>query len=505
MLAGGHLLYAHEDSRLAGDARNLGVRECELHAHRRRQAEAHGAQTAGVDPAPRLVERVELRREHLVLAHVRGQVQFAVGHLVQGLHRELRLDHLTRAVVAQAIDAPPVVDLLPPGIQRVPIRHAAALAQHREHVGDHAADGANDRHVHLHGLRDRRRVDIDMDDLRMRAEVLDLARHAVIESGTDGDQAIGLMHGHVGLVGAMHAEHPEELLIGHRVRAEAHQRARDRIAEAAHQLGQRLSGIIEHGAAAGVEDRPLGRQHRLDGLADLAQVPLDAGVVGADAQVPRVVVRDLDAGVGDVLGDIDDHRAGTAGLGDVKGLADGRGQVVDVLDKEVVLHAGTGDADRVHLLEGVATDDRCRHLTGDDHQRDRVHMGGRDTGHGVGRTGPRGDQADTTLSGGPGIAIGGMGGPLLMADQDVLDLVTLEQRIVDMQHGAAGIAEHVLDAFVDQRLDRDLGTAQHRHADTGGRGLHVGRHVSRLRRRLGHRFRQVRLHGIHLRRTGWIR
>src|SRR5437870_12820235 len=39
----------------------------ELHTHGRRQAEAHGAQAPGVDPAARLVEFVELRRPHLVL------------------------------------------------------------------------------------------------------------------------------------------------------------------------------------------------------------------------------------------------------------------------------------------------------------------------------------------------------------------------------------------------------------------------------------------------------
>src|SRR5260221_13631597 len=58
-------------------------------AHRRRQAEAHGAQAAGVDPAAWLVELVELRRPHLMLADVGRDERLALGHLVKLLQHEL--------------------------------------------------------------------------------------------------------------------------------------------------------------------------------------------------------------------------------------------------------------------------------------------------------------------------------------------------------------------------------------------------------------------------------
>jgi hypothetical protein len=41
--------------------------------------------------------------------------------------------------------------------------------------------------------------------------VLDLAGDPVVEAGADGDQAVRLVHGHVGLVGAVHPEHADEL------------------------------------------------------------------------------------------------------------------------------------------------------------------------------------------------------------------------------------------------------------------------------------------------------
>jgi hypothetical protein len=49
----------------------------ELDPHGRRQSETHGAEAAGVDPPPGLVEMVVLRREHLMLTDVRGDEGFA--------------------------------------------------------------------------------------------------------------------------------------------------------------------------------------------------------------------------------------------------------------------------------------------------------------------------------------------------------------------------------------------------------------------------------------------
>ena len=54
----------------------------ELRADGRGQAEAHGAQPAGVEPQARLVEADQLRRPHLVLAHVGGDDGLAAGEPV---------------------------------------------------------------------------------------------------------------------------------------------------------------------------------------------------------------------------------------------------------------------------------------------------------------------------------------------------------------------------------------------------------------------------------------
>ena len=58
-----------------------------------------------------------------------------------------------------------------------------------------------------------------------------------------------------------------------------------------------------------------------------------------------------------------------------------------------------------------------------------------------------------------------MHGALLVAHENVLDAVLLEQLVIDRQHGAAGIAENMLDALIGESLEHHLGArhcARHR-------------------------------------------
>ena len=49
-----------------------------------------------------------------------------------------------------------------------------------------------------------------------------------------------------------------------------------------------------------------------------------------------------------------------------------------------------------------------------------------------------------------------MAGALLVAHQDVLDLVLLEDLVINRKHGATRISEDMLDAVVLQRPEYDL-------------------------------------------------
>ena len=159
-----------------------------------------------------------------------------------------------------------------------------------------------------------------------------------------------------------------------------------------------------------------------------------------------------------VLGHVDQHRAGTAGGRDIERLVQHLGEIVDVAHQPVVLGAGPGDADGVAFLERVVADQMRRHLPGDADQRNRIHQRIGQRRHHVGGAGTGGHQHHARLAGRARIAFGGVAGALLVPHQDVLDLALLENLVIDRKHRAAGIAEEMLDAMIDQRADDHRGS-----------------------------------------------
>ena len=219
----------------------FGMRE--LHADRGRQAVAHGAEPARGHPAVRLLELVELRRPHLVLADFGGDVGVAVlGQLVEPLDRVLRLDDGVGVLVGERLARAPLVDLLPPVAERLLVGLRLGRAPQPQHVFEHMRAVADDRHVDLDVLVDRGRIDVDVDLLRVRRERVEPAGDAVVEARADADHHVAIVHRPVGFVGAVHAEHAEPLRIGGRKGAEAHQRRGDREAGELDQLAQQLAG-----------------------------------------------------------------------------------------------------------------------------------------------------------------------------------------------------------------------------------------------------------------------
>jgi len=285
---------------------------------------------------------------------------------------------------------------------------------------------------------------------RTRCEVSGVADHAVVEARADRDQHVAVLHRHVGFVRAVHAEHAEEFLVRGAIAAEAHQRVRDGIAEQIGELVQLARRIREDDAAARVDVRALRRQQQRDGLADLARVAFRDGVVRAQRHALQRLV--LARRLRHVLRNVDQHGAGPAGTGDIESFLDGGGEIAHVLHEEVVLHAGTRDTDRIALLKRILADRSSRHLAADDHHRDRVHIGRRDARHRIGDAGAGGHEAHANLAGRARVGVGGVNRGLLVAHQDVLELVLLVQLVVDVEYRAAGIAPDKLDVFVGQCL-----------------------------------------------------
>ena len=157
-----------------------------------------------------------------------------------------------------------------------------------------------------------------------------------------------------------------------------------------------------------------------------------------------------------ILGDVHHHRPGPATAGNVEGFLDGRRELLHVLDQEVVLDDGSGDAHRVALLEGIQSDGRGGDLAGDDHHGNGIHVRGGDAGDGIGHSGPRSHQGDPDLPCGARIPIGRVHGRLLMAYQHVFDRVLLVEGVVDVEDGSPGIAPEELHALGMQTTNQNF-------------------------------------------------
>ena len=210
----------------------------DLHAERGRQAVAHRAEPAGRHPAVGLLEVIMLRRPHLMLADLGGDVGIHIlGRRVEPLHRVLRHDHVVVRLVGERVARPPAGDLLPPRIERLLVGLGGRPPQPHD-VLENPADIAQNADIGTHVLVDRRGIDIDMDLLRVRRERTDPAGDAVVETRADADHDVAIVHRHVGFVGAVHAEHADPVLAARRIGAETHQRRGDRKARQIDQLAQ---------------------------------------------------------------------------------------------------------------------------------------------------------------------------------------------------------------------------------------------------------------------------
>ena len=69
---GRHLLNIHHQAAVAGEAQHFAVRVRQRRANRRRQAKTHRAQPAGGQPLAWAIERIGLRRPHLMLTNISG-------------------------------------------------------------------------------------------------------------------------------------------------------------------------------------------------------------------------------------------------------------------------------------------------------------------------------------------------------------------------------------------------------------------------------------------------
>ena len=315
-------------------------------------------------------------------------------------------DRLGHVGILERLGFAPVVDL-PHPIGVATAAHEVRVrifAEHRIDLLQSVAHIAVNRHVSELVLVNLGGVDVDVDDLAVLGELGELAGDAVVEADAEGEEEVGIVDGVVGVHGAVHAHHVEAEVVVRGEVADAVEREADGDTGEFGELLQLCSGTRMRDAAARVDERPLARANGRDDRFQLRSPRLPR------RPVARQVHRHVPVRHGrlqlQILGDVDDHRAGAARSRDVECFLHHASHIFDPLHEVVVLRDATANLDHRRLLERVGPDHGRVHLTGDGDDRRRIHLGIGETSHEVGRTGAAGRHADADLARGAGVAVG---------------------------------------------------------------------------------------------------
>ncbi len=213
----------------------------------------------------------------------------------------------------------------------------------------------------------------------------------------------------------MHAQHAQPQRVMLVKRSLAHQRGGHRNLEIFRQLQHLAVGIGGDRATSHIQQGPLALANQPQGVVDLAGVALNGGLVAGQIDLARLHRHIVKLRQANVFGNIDQHRAGATGLGNIKRLRHHLRNLVGPAGYVGMLYQGQGNAKNIGFLKRVAADRMAGHLAGDHHHGHRVHLGGGNAGDQVGGPRARGAKANPNFARGAGVAVSSVGTPLLVA------------------------------------------------------------------------------------------
>ena len=211
-----------------------------------------------------------------------------------------------------------------------------------------------------------------MNDLAwVLAEVTSITNHTVIETCTDCDQHIAMLHSHIGFVGTVHARHTNILVRRARIGTQAHQGCCAGCTRQLDQFTQFVFSITQHYTTTNINQWALGAIKNLYRFLDLSLMAFGHRRIRAHLDL-ATLGRVLAECGRNIFGHIDQHRTGTACGGNEKRLANGIGQIPNITHQEVVLDARTSDTNGITLLEGIFANCLGADLSTDDDHRNGV-------------------------------------------------------------------------------------------------------------------------------------
>ena len=378
-----------------------------------------------------------------MLAHVGGHHGLPAGQPVHLVQHVLGLQAALLPVLQGVLLAPGGALLHPVG--------GVQLAHQRKQRLHAPARVANHGDVGLDDLPELGGIDVQVELWRSRTEFGELPHDAVVPAGSDREDQVAVHHRLVGVGRSVHPQHAhvERMVLAHG--ALGQKRVHHRCLQLVGELGDGLPGTGNHGTLPDVQHRLARAREVLGRLREHGLVRHARDLVAW--QVHGIHERSRAGRRGHVLGQVQEHGAGTARGRDVERFLHDPGEIVHLLHQVGVLDHGIGDAGHVGFLERVLAQHRRDGLPAEHDDGRRIHLGGEDAGHRVGGPGPGGHQHHAGLPGGARVPVGHVGGALFVTHQDQLDLRMVHQGVEQRDGGTSRIAEDVFHPFADEALD----------------------------------------------------
>ena len=315
----------------------------------------------------------------------------------------------------------------------------------REELAQHLARISRDGDVGGLDLVEFARVDLDVDDLRVFAKARGESGGAVVKTRADGHEQVGFVEDVIGAGRTVHPEHPKRKRVVARNGSQAHQRAGNRRADARGELQNKLPCVCRDDSAADVDDRALG----LGDEARDARDRLRRTALGLRGRAGLGPGFHLAQALKNVLGNIDDHRAGPPGFGDLERSRDHIEEFLGAHHHEAVFGDGEREPKRIDLLKGIGAEQRTGDLARDGHQRHAVELRICDGREQVRRARSRSAQADGGPARDASHSLRDEPRALFVPREDVPDGAVVE-RVVEGQDRAAGNAGKDVNALAFQ-------------------------------------------------------
>ena len=251
----GQFLDVHEEGAVAVDINDFAMGAGDFGAEGGGVTVAHGAETCGGKKTTGVVEVVELSCPHLVLTDARGDDGFSLGEAAELLNNLLGHDAIGDGGVGEGILFAPDLNSFTPFGEALGEVSVGPLGEKFIEVAQGEADIGEDGEVDDFIFVEFGGIDIDVDDGGFLGEFGNFTGDAVVEADAEGEEEITLIHGVVGVDGAVHPEPFEGLRIVFWEAADAHEGGGDGNSSGAGEFkevgfgagGDDASADIEHG------------------------------------------------------------------------------------------------------------------------------------------------------------------------------------------------------------------------------------------------------------------